>query len=269
VRSDYVGSRAIVFVSCAKGLEYLLVDELVTLGATRATAALAGAHAAGTLGVAQRAVLWSRLASRVPWPLCDFACPDQDALYTEVAKLPWWEHLRSEQTLAVDAHVSGTELTHERFAAQRVKGAVVDVLREKNRDPSRRRSGEPGSSTRSFPSARGTPRCRSIWVAARCTAAAGAKDKVRLRSKKTWPPPCCCAGNSPSCTRAVACCSIPCACLQKHKDCELAAGSFRDDFVRCKRKKASTMTTVRRASASSRRRRSPRRLHACLARAAP
>ena len=119
------------FVSCAKGLEYLLVDELIALGAEKATAALAGAHAHGDLRVATRAVLWSRLASRVLWPLVEFECPDQDALYTEVAKLPWWEHLRSDQTLAIDAHVSGTELTHERFAAQRVKDAIVDVLREK------------------------------------------------------------------------------------------------------------------------------------------
>ncbi len=118
------------FVSCAKGLEYLLVDELVALGCKRATAALAGVHADGSLADAQRAVLWSRLASRVLWPLAEFECPDQDALYTEVAKLPWQEHLRPDQTMLVDAHVSGTELTHERFAAQRVKDAVVDTLRE-------------------------------------------------------------------------------------------------------------------------------------------
>lgn len=117
------------FVSCAKGLEYLLVDELLALGATRATAALAGVHAEASLEMAQRAVLWSRLASRVLWPLTEFECPDHDALYTEVAKLAWTEHLRPDQTLAVDAHVSGTELTHERFAAQRVKDAVVDVMR--------------------------------------------------------------------------------------------------------------------------------------------
>ena len=119
------------FVSCAKGLEYLLADELVALGATRATAALAGANAEGSLEVALRAVLWSRLGSRVLWPLVEFPCPDQDALYTEIAKLPWWEHLRPDQTLAVDAHVSGAEVTHARFAAQRVKDAVVDVLRER------------------------------------------------------------------------------------------------------------------------------------------
>lgn len=117
------------FVSCAKGLEYLLVDELLALGASRATAALAGVHVEAPLEIALRAVLWSRLASRVLWPLAEFECPDHDALYTEVAKLAWQEHLRPDQTLAIDAHVSGSELTHERFAAQRVKDAIVDVLR--------------------------------------------------------------------------------------------------------------------------------------------
>ena len=117
------------FVSCAKGLEYLLADELVALGASRATAAVAGANAEGELADAQRAVLWSRLASRVLWPLVEFDCPDEQALYAGAAALPWHEHLAEGRTLAVDAHVSGDAITHARFAAQRVKDAVVDVFR--------------------------------------------------------------------------------------------------------------------------------------------
>ena len=57
------------FVSCGKGLEYLLVDELLTLGVAKATATVSGANVEGELVDAQRAVLWSRLASRVLWPL--------------------------------------------------------------------------------------------------------------------------------------------------------------------------------------------------------
>ncbi|MCR6687441.1 bifunctional 23S rRNA (guanine(2069)-N(7))-methyltransferase RlmK/23S rRNA (guanine(2445)-N(2))-methyltransferase RlmL [Pseudoxanthomonas sp.] len=117
------------FVSCAKGLEYLLADELVALGAAKATATIAGANAEGTLADAQRAVLWSRLASRVLWPLASFDCPDEQALYAGAAALPWHEHLREGDTLAVDAHVSGEAITHARFAALRVKDAVVDAFR--------------------------------------------------------------------------------------------------------------------------------------------
>ena len=119
------------FASCGKGLEYLLADELVALGCTRATAAVAGANAEGSLVDAQRAVLWSRLASRVLWPIAEFACEDEHALYAGAAAVDWPAHLAGGDTLAVDAHVSGDALTHARYAAQRVKDAVVDVMRER------------------------------------------------------------------------------------------------------------------------------------------
>ena len=118
------------FASCAKGLEYLLADELLALGAKRATAALAGVNVEGDAEVACRAVLWSRLASRVIWPLAEFECANEQALYDGVAALDWAEHLDPNGTLAVDAHVSGDAITHARFAALRVKDAVVDRLRE-------------------------------------------------------------------------------------------------------------------------------------------
>ena len=117
------------FASCAKGLEYLLVDELLALGCAHATATMAGANVEGTLEDAQRAVLWSRLASRILWPLAEFPCEDEYALYHGAAVLPWREHMDETMTLAVDAHVSGEAITHARYAAQRVKDAVVDTLR--------------------------------------------------------------------------------------------------------------------------------------------
>lgn len=94
------------FVSCAKGLEYLLVDELLALGAERATATQAGVNAEGEPEVLYRAVLWSRTASRVLWPLAEFACEDELALYAGVQDIDWREHLPAPGRLAVDAHVS-------------------------------------------------------------------------------------------------------------------------------------------------------------------
>ena len=117
------------FASCGKGLEYLLADEMLALGCAKATATMAGVNVEGSLQDAQRAVLWSRLASRVLWPLAEFDCPDEHALYAGVAALPWPEHLAGGHTLAVDAHVSGDAITHARYAAQRVKDGVVDVMR--------------------------------------------------------------------------------------------------------------------------------------------
>jgi 23S rRNA (guanine2445-N2)-methyltransferase / 23S rRNA (guanine2069-N7)-methyltransferase len=117
------------FASCGKGLEYLLVDELIALGCAHATATTAGANVDGTLIDAQRAVMWSRLASRILWPIAEFECADEHALYAGAMKVEWAAHVPPGATIAVDAHVGGTGLTHAQYAAQRVKDAVVDTLR--------------------------------------------------------------------------------------------------------------------------------------------
>jgi len=117
------------FASCGKGLEYLLADELLALGCSKATATVAGVNVEGTLADAQRAVLWSRLASRILWPLAEFECADEHALYAGAAAVAWPQQLSSDTTIAVDAHVSGSGVTHARYAAQRVKDAIVDVMR--------------------------------------------------------------------------------------------------------------------------------------------
>ncbi|AXK72365.1 bifunctional 23S rRNA (guanine(2069)-N(7))-methyltransferase RlmK/23S rRNA (guanine(2445)-N(2))-methyltransferase RlmL [Lysobacter sp. TY2-98] len=117
------------FASCGKGLEYLLVDELIALGCAHATATTAGANVEGTLADAQRAVMWSRLASRILWPISEFDCADEHALYAGASKVDWTQHVPPHATIAVDAHVGGTALKHAQYAAQRVKDAVVDTMR--------------------------------------------------------------------------------------------------------------------------------------------
>ena len=108
------------FASCGKGLEYLLADELLALGCARATAAIAGVNVEGSLLDAQRAVLWSRLASRILWPISEFECPDEHALYAGAAAVDWRQHIGPMHSIAIDAHVSGNAITHARYAAQRV-----------------------------------------------------------------------------------------------------------------------------------------------------
>lgn len=118
------------FATCAKGLEYLLVDELRALGANAVREALAGVHFEGELATAYRACLWSRLANRVLLFLAEFEAADDTALYHGVRTLDWRQHLHADGTLAVDVNLFASQMTHDRYAAQRVKDAVVDQLRE-------------------------------------------------------------------------------------------------------------------------------------------
>lgn len=117
------------FASCGRGLEYLLVDELLALGNQAATAAIAGVNVTGSLQDAQLAVLHSRIASRILWPLAEFECANEADLYSGALDIDWCAHVRGGQTIAVDASVSGEGITHARFAAQRLKDAVVDRMR--------------------------------------------------------------------------------------------------------------------------------------------
>ena len=118
------------FATCPKGLEYLLRDELIALGASDVREALAGAHFSGELATAYRACLWSRLASRILLPLAEFAAADDDALYAGVQSIDWRQHLAAHGTFAVDAGTALSKLTHSQYIALRSKDAVVDQFRQ-------------------------------------------------------------------------------------------------------------------------------------------
>ncbi|WP_266159366.1 bifunctional 23S rRNA (guanine(2069)-N(7))-methyltransferase RlmK/23S rRNA (guanine(2445)-N(2))-methyltransferase RlmL [Dyella silvatica] len=120
------------FATCPKGLEYLLRDELVAIGATDVRESLAGVHFSGTLETAYRACLWSRLASRILLPLAEFEAGTDDALYAGVQSIDWSQHLASHATLAVDAGTALSKLTHSQYIAQRVKDAIVDQFRQRD-----------------------------------------------------------------------------------------------------------------------------------------
>ncbi|MBN8895425.1 MAG: bifunctional 23S rRNA (guanine(2069)-N(7))-methyltransferase RlmK/23S rRNA (guanine(2445)-N(2))-methyltransferase RlmL [Rhodanobacter sp.] len=120
------------FATCPKGMEYLLRDELVALGALDVREALAGAHFSGTLETAYRACLWSRLASRILLPLAEFDAADDEALYRGVQTIDWSAHLAAHGTFAVDAGTALSKLTHSQFVGLRTKDAVVDQFRQRD-----------------------------------------------------------------------------------------------------------------------------------------
>jgi putative N6-adenine-specific DNA methylase len=78
-----------------------------------------------------RACLHARVAMRVLLELGRFTAPSAEALYEGARGLPWADWLDTRTTLAVDATVSGSALTHSGYVALKVKDAVVDTLRER------------------------------------------------------------------------------------------------------------------------------------------
>ncbi len=121
-----------LFAPCPKGLEYLLRDELIALGAPDAREALAGVKFSGDFQFAMRACLHSRLASRILVVLTRFSAPDTDALYEAAKKLPWQEWLGPKHSFIVDVSGSAPGIVHTGFAALRVKDAIIDQHRDHN-----------------------------------------------------------------------------------------------------------------------------------------
>ncbi|HEY5541528.1 MAG TPA: bifunctional 23S rRNA (guanine(2069)-N(7))-methyltransferase RlmK/23S rRNA (guanine(2445)-N(2))-methyltransferase RlmL [Coriobacteriia bacterium] len=114
------------YAPCPRGTETLVADELRALRCQRIRPLSGGVSFAGPLETAYRALLWSRVASRVLLTLARVPAGTADELYAAVLELPWEEHLRAEGTLAVDASGVNAELRNTQFTAVRVKDAIAD-----------------------------------------------------------------------------------------------------------------------------------------------
>jgi 23S rRNA (guanine2445-N2)-methyltransferase / 23S rRNA (guanine2069-N7)-methyltransferase len=123
------------FAACPRHVSDLLAGELRSLGLEVTREHPAGVEFVGPLVDGYRACLWSRTASRVLLTLGEPPVDSADSLYAAVRALPWQDHLSSTGSLAVDVVGQGpTWLRHTRFAAQKVKDAVVDCLRARDGD---------------------------------------------------------------------------------------------------------------------------------------
>lgn len=118
------------FATVAKGVENVLADELLKIGAREIKATRAGAHFYGDLETGYRACLWLRTANRVLLPILKFRAENPDELYRGVQGIHWLDHLEPDGSLAVDFNTSRSKINHSHYGALKVKDAIVDQFRE-------------------------------------------------------------------------------------------------------------------------------------------
>lgn len=118
------------FATTAKGTEGALRRELSGLRLAAVKGERGGVSFEGELEAGMRACLHARTAMRVLLELARFEAPSADALYEGVRRIAWADWLNVRTTLAVEATIGSSAITHSGFAALRVKDAVVDTLRE-------------------------------------------------------------------------------------------------------------------------------------------
>jgi len=120
-----------LILTCPKGLENLLATEAAHLGLQTPRELPASVQGQGSLEVAYRLCLWSRLASRVLLVLARFPVGNVEALYQGVRQVDFSEHLSPNGSFLVDFSGQGAGIENSQFGALKVKDAIVDQFREK------------------------------------------------------------------------------------------------------------------------------------------
>ena len=114
-----------------KGLEEVLAQELIELGANDVQLERRAVSFRGDKALLYRANFCLRTAIRILVPIASFKAKDTDALYTQLKRLNWsgWMHVDS--TFAIDAIVYSESFRNSRFVTYRVKDAIVDYWSER------------------------------------------------------------------------------------------------------------------------------------------
>lgn len=121
-----------LFVSCAPALESLLMEELQELEISSLHIGYRGVYVDEWDWTTIYKINYaSRLASRVLLPLVRFRCFDRRSLYRQAMEIDWSQFLKDGLTFAIDANVHHRELRNSLFAAQVVKDAICDQMRQR------------------------------------------------------------------------------------------------------------------------------------------
>ena len=120
-----------------KGLEEVLAQELIALGANEVQLERRAVSFRGDKALLYRANLCLRTALRILVPISSFKAKDTDALYNQLKKINWSAYMQSSTTFAIDATVYSETFRNSRFVTYRVKDAIADYWLEKeNQRPS-------------------------------------------------------------------------------------------------------------------------------------
>ncbi len=119
------------FAQIAGGLEPAGIEELTTLGARKISEAYRGAYFNANPATLYRINYQSRLATRILAPLLEFDCHSDRYLYKTAREVKWSDFMDPYSTFAVFANVSHSKISHSKYAALRLKDAIVDDFRDR------------------------------------------------------------------------------------------------------------------------------------------
>ena len=123
-----------LFATTARGFEELLKAELTELGAEDCRVAQGGVHFQATDEVQYKALLWSRLSSRILLPIIETKIYSDVDLYSTVFSQNWFELFDERCTFFVDFNGTNQDIRHTQFGAMRVKDGIVDYFERNGKE---------------------------------------------------------------------------------------------------------------------------------------
>ncbi len=112
------------------GLEDVLAKELHDIGATNIIKYKRAVEFEGNLELLYKANFSLRTCLRILKPLHHFRATNADQLYIQTKKFNWNSLVNPNDTIAIDGVVNSDYFTHSKYAALKVKDAIVDQIRD-------------------------------------------------------------------------------------------------------------------------------------------
>jgi 23S rRNA (guanine2445-N2)-methyltransferase / 23S rRNA (guanine2069-N7)-methyltransferase len=121
-----------LFISCPKGLEYVLEEELRALGFHSSRVSPQGVYGEATLPVIYQLCLWSRIANRIQLVLFNGHAANEQALHQLCTEFHWQTVFTHDKTIAIEFHGASEHIRNTMYGAQVVKDGIVDHFRRLN-----------------------------------------------------------------------------------------------------------------------------------------
>ncbi|KGJ86523.1 bifunctional 23S rRNA (guanine(2069)-N(7))-methyltransferase RlmK/23S rRNA (guanine(2445)-N(2))-methyltransferase RlmL [Colwellia psychrerythraea] len=116
------------------GIEVLLFDEIINLGADRVVQKPEGVYFQASLALGYKISLWTRLATRIMLKLGEGEAKDKDELFKAASSINWPDIFNSTTTFAIDFVGYSEEIRNSQFGGLTIKDAIVDQFREQGQE---------------------------------------------------------------------------------------------------------------------------------------
>ena len=112
------------------GLEEILADELLKLGAKKINIGVRNVSFYGDKGFLYKANLSLRTAIRILKPIVVFDVNDDKELYSSFFNFNWEDYISVDNTFAIDSVLNSDFFTHSLYVSQKAKDGIVDGYRK-------------------------------------------------------------------------------------------------------------------------------------------